>query len=181
MADALNVLSVARMRRELQIGDTDTDHDVRIEATIRDAAGYVARQTGVPVVDTREVVEATPPADRDAPLMLEARDVSAIVSVTYWAPGAALNLVRSSQVDTGTLGRLDENGASTALWPPATGWPVVVEGTSFQITLTRSVDTVPDGLVGALIMVVRHVYEGRLELTRYSSVNEFLRPYVRLA
>ena len=58
-ATALDVLSLAAAKAELQVEDTDA-FDARIEAEIGAAVDFVSRELGRPLLDLTEVSRASP-------------------------------------------------------------------------------------------------------------------------
>ena len=182
--DVLQVVTLARMKMELRIDAGGTDHDTLIEAQIAGAASWVSTHLGQPVVEEESTYPAVPvPSDHDAPIVLPVWEGATVQRIAYWSTAGALRLEADGELLPAALGRTSEHQRRTAIWPPAAGWPAVLPGSAFAVTVLRGLDLEAHrwrGIEQAIILLCRQLYQGYPMMRGDNATYALLRPFRRL-
>ena len=183
---ALDIVSLDTIKAELRLGG-DTlvtrkrfrDHDALLAGHIEAAVDFTAAQSGLPLLDRREVYAVAQPAMNDTPLIIEAMHVRRVDSVAYWTPSAPLRSSPDGEILTAALGRLvaAKGARSHAVWPPAGNWPAMRAGAPVEVTATHGVARVPPTLKSAIIVCVRQLYDGYREIRPTEAFYALIYPY----
>ena len=81
-----------------------------------------------------------------------------MTAVKYWTAAGSLRAEPNGSIAVGTLGRMVEY-FGYVIYPPAAGWPLVLDNSLIEIGVTRGQDT-PEALRAAVILCVRQFYDG---------------------
>ena len=158
MADtALDVLPLADLKQELRI-DTD-DFDSRLTRNIESAVAFVAREIGFPLIDRVESIRCWRPATTEPLCIRGERVVEEVGDVSYWTPAGELRADPDGTVAAADLGRVDIQPNRLTIYPPAAGWPEILDGSWLLVSLTRAfpADDWPD-VRHAVILTCRAFY-----------------------
>ena len=159
-ANVTDVLSLADAKLNLRVDGDDLDS--LVTEAITSAVGYIQRQTGVPLLDRPETFKLQRPSKDDDPLVLPARDVKEVTEVDYWTEAQELRQDPAGAVAVATLGRREEVGRVTVVWPPADGWPEVLDQSLMQVTVTLGYDLLEKkdrDIKNTVIVLTRHFFE----------------------
>ena len=181
-ATALDVLSLAAAKAELQVEDTDA-FNARIEAEIGAAVDFVSRELGRPLLDLTEIYECPPPAaGATYPLRIEATDATGVDHINFWTLDGELRSAPEGHILDSDLGRVLLADEQVEVWPPAAGWPDALGGSDLEVYITRAFDTEAHPSVRhAVICATRNFYNGATEIMTRNAVFHLLRPWRRLA
>ena len=177
VASATNIVSVADMKTELRIDETEFDHDLLIAAHIAAAVSWAEGTTGVPWVDRPASVAAVPPRDPKDPVPLLPFTI-AIASASFYLPGVdAINGEPSGVMSMSDFGRFDKS--TSLLWPADGGWPAAVADSEylFDITLGTDLLPTPPAIRAAVILVTRHLYDGYGAIKPGNAAFHLVAPY----
>ena len=174
-ADALDIVSLAAMKDELRIPAAETAHDTLLTSHIANAVSFVSRPLRVPLLDRAEGFRCSRPADSDTPIVLPTDGVRSVGSVRYWPVDGSLREAPGGTIDVGTLGRLVA-GSGFEVYPPADGWPLVLDNSHIEIVVTRGQDT-PEALRSAVILCVRQFYDGYRNIRPTEAFYALMTPY----
>ena len=176
---ALDVLSLADAKAQLRI--TVDDHDALITGHIEAAVAFVVKKTHSPLLDETYTTDVKRPVrDRRMVFGRGVFDITEVVSVAYWEPTQALREAPTGSIDVGDLGRLDRvyysfDVDAWHLWPPADGWPKVLDDSLIKLELKRSVTEVPPALRTAVLLAVRQLYQGFREIRMTHAMFTFMK------
>lgn len=158
--------------------------DERIVRAIEGAAIYVAKRTGRPIVTRGDTVDAVRPIDPDWPIALLGYDREEnieVVRVRYWTPAGSLRDVPDGEIPIGQLGRLASFSTEhKSLYPPAAGWPAVLDDSTIEILINTTTTNVAAGLEAAVILVARQLFEGYQEIRPTAAFHVLIEPFVRI-
>ena len=158
-AAATDILSLSQIKSELRISSTVTDQDTLLTGQIEAAASWAALRADRPWVDETTAF----PAQTDDPITLYVRDVRSVTGVDYWLPAQRRSAAPAGEVTE--FGGLEISpGRSVALLWPVDEWPDHLPSSPAVVAITRGVETVPDRVRQAMILMVRHAYNGYGEM-----------------
>ena len=181
--DALAVVSLATMKSELRIGLSETDHDILLTDLIANAVSFVSAPLRAPLLDRAEGFRCWPPADSATPIVLPTDSVRSVGSVRYWTVNSALREAPDGKIDVGTLGRLIAHRRlprGFEIYPPADGWPVVLDNSPIEIVVTRGMNT-PPALRSAVVLCVRQLYDGYRQIRPKEAFWAMIEPWRSVA
>ena len=182
-SSGVDIVSVADMKQQLRIPTGSVKHDAMIGRQIEQAASFIAAAIDRPIVAENETFEIEPAADSDGALFIPGRYVSAVSEIRYWTPAGTLRLDPDGTI--ANLGRFRAAGARGAYqWPPAGGWPETLDGSRYELDITREFDPATKAaraIAAALVVLVRQLYDGHREMRRTHAVNSLLDPYFPLS
>ena len=173
--NALDIVSLATMKDELRIPATEVDHDVLLTGQIAAAVSFVSRFLRVPLVDLAVTFRCSRPSYAAAPIVLSSAGVRSISSVKYWTAAGSLREEPNGSIAVGTLGRQVEY-CGYVIYPPAGGWPLVLDNSLIEIGVTRGQDT-PEALRAAVILCVRQFYDGYRRIRPTEAFFAMVRPF----
>lgn len=170
-ASAADIVTVAALKRALEIPAEIDEHDVLLGEEIERAIAWVSRLTSAPLIRTVETVRCLPLNGSEAPLILRHTFLSEVLQVRYWTAAGDLRGEPDGTIAAADLGRFDtaEYGVG-CLWPPADGWPVRLAGSVYHVEVAREVDPVPLDVQRAIIIAARLLYDGMTELRPTSAL-----------
>ena len=174
-ATALDIVSLATMKSELRIPAAEPDHDVLLTGQIAAAVSFVSRFLRVPLVDLAVTFRCSRPSYAAAPIVLSSAGVRSVSSVKYWTAAGSLREEPNGSIAVGTLGRMVEY-CGFAIYPPAGGWPLVLDNSLIEIGVTRGQDT-PEALRAAVILCVRQFYDGYRRIRPTEAFFALIRPF----
>ena len=123
---ALDIVTLERVKSELRIPATITDHDLIIEGQIRSAVSWVSQQTGLPLVDTVKKFYSVPRSEHE-PILLDTNFAKSIDRIDYWDMTGSLN----TQANASLSGATSIKYYYRVLHPYShqdTGWPTILDG-----------------------------------------------------
>ena len=170
---ALDIVSLATMRSELRI--PDDSHDDLLLSQINSAVSFVSLHLRVPLLDRAEEFRCSQPSHSATPIILPTNAVRSVGSVKYWTADGSLREAPDGTIAVGTLGRLVDY-MGFVIYPPADGWPVVLDNSPIEIVVTRGMTT-PAALRSAVILCVRQFYDGYREIRPNSAIYALIRPF----
>ena len=173
--DALDIVSLATMKDELRIPLAETSHDLLLSGQIAASVSFVSRFLRVPLLDRAVTFRCSRPSYAPAPLILSTDGVRSISSVKYWTLAGSLREAPNGTIAVGTLGRQVEY-CGFVIYPPAAGWPMVLDNSLIEIGVTRGQDT-PEALRAAVILCVRQFYDGSRRIRPTEAFFAMLRPF----
>ena len=173
--NALDIVSLATMKDELRIPATEVDHDVLLTGQIAAAVSFVSRFLRVPLVDLAVTFRCSRPSYAAAPIVLSSAGVRSISSVKYWTAAGSLREEPNGSIAVGTLGRQVEY-CGYVIYPPAGGWPLVLDNSLIEIGVTRGQDA-PEALRAAVILCVRQFYDGYRRIRPTEAFYAMVRPF----
>ena len=186
-ASPTDFLSVASMKSELRLPASINEHDSLIAAQIARAVSFVSERLGYPLVDRGERCLLAPPNDSTPFRYSAGRGRNSLVSrelaqIRYWATDGELRSEPDTTLALADLGRRFRFGRSHFVYPPAAGWPAVLAGSSFEVTVNAGVPAlnIPAGIVSAIVLAVRQLYDGNHEIRPNSAIDSFLAPFIPL-
>ena len=142
---ASDIVTLARMKTELRIPATITDHDLIIEGQINSAISWVSESTGHPLIDVTKNVYECPYGDE--PILISTHFAKSLTRIKYWDADGDLNSAPNMTLSGATLQNRIFGIAS--IYPPATGWPDILTGSRFEITIVEGFDiTVASEVLG---------------------------------
>ncbi len=187
---ASEILTADQAKAALRIDGTAGDDD--LAASINAAVDYCQRLAGKPFLDITESLYVPRPALADTPMRIPRRDVKSIASIQYWTasqelredPGGAV-MVGPSDPPVNTddpIGRMQETGYETLVWPPAAGWPEVLTDSCLLVSVTTGFATAGDipginGIRKAVTLMAGLYYDGIVEDAHRMAVLRLLEPY----
>ena len=174
-ANALDIVSLATMKDELRIPAAEVSHDVLLTGQIAAAVSFVSRPLRVPLLDRAEGFRCSRPSYAATPIILPTDGVRSVSSVKYWTAAGSLREAPDGTIVVGTLGRLVEY-CGFVIYPPASGWPLVLDNSHIEIVVTRGMDT-PPALRSAVVLCVRQFYDGYREIRPTEAFYALMRPY----
>ena len=174
---AISIVTLQIMKSELRIPATITDHDLIIEGQIRSAVSWVSEATGHPLVDVTKKVYVCPRGD-SAPILIETRFAKSLSSIKYWDSNGALNMEANAILGGGFLSNRVFGVAY--IYPPDNGWPEILTGSSFEITIIEGYDitVISEVLKHAVILLVRDLYTGIRDEKSDSKIYSMIRPFI---
>ena len=173
--DALDVLSLARAKSELRINLAETDHDTLLTDLIASGVSFVSAPLRAPLLDRAEGFRCFRPGDSATPIVLPTDSVRSVGSVRYWTVNGALRKAPDGMVAVGTLGRRVQHGGYV-IYPPTSGWPVVLANSLIEVVVTRGMNT-PPALRSAVALCVRQLYDGYREIRPKEAFWAMLEPW----
>ena len=173
--DALDVVSLATMKSELRIPAAETSHDVLLTGQIAAAVSFVSLHLRVPLLDRDETFRCSRPSYPAAPIVLATSGVRSVGSVLYWPVDGSLREAPGGTIAVGTLGRLVDY-MGFVIYPPADGWPLVLDNSLIEIVVTRGQDT-PEALRSAVILCVRQFYDGYRRIRPTEAFYALMQPF----
>ena len=187
MADtAVEILSLAAAKAQLDIVETDSTHDANILMAISNAVNYAVEMTGIPLLKRSEQEDIFP-RGKDAPAKVQTRDVQSVDKILYWTPTQTAREEPAGEIeDLTTLGEIRPTdtrmGWRTEIWPPQDGWP---ERSAYmphlRITYTLNWD-IPDkghSVLQAIILLTRLFFEQPERLETDFAIHALLSPHRR--
>ena len=176
-ANALDIVDLVTMKTELRIPDPGeaSEHDVLLTGQIAAAVSFVSRFLRVPLVDQDEQFYCSRPSSSSAPIILSTDGVRSVSSIKYWTVGSALREAPGGSINVNTLGRLVEY-CGYVIYPPAAGWPLILDGSVIEIVVKRGQDT-PEALRAAVILCVRQFYNGYRRIRPTEAFFAMVRPF----
>ena len=174
---ALDIVTLERVKSELRIPATITDHDLIIEGQIRSAVSWVSQQTGLPLVDTVKKFYSVPRGEHE-PILLDTNFAKSIDRIDYWDMTGSLNTQANASLSGASLSTTITGIAS--VFPPDTGWPTILDGSEFLISLTIGYDitVTSQALESAVISLVRDLYTGVSDYHNNSIVDAMITPFI---
>ena len=177
---ATDILSLEEARLQLRLDD-DVE-DSLVESAVQGAVDYCQRLAGKPFLDVATTLYLERPSLADAPMRIPRRDVKSIRTVQYWETSQELRDDPSGTVAVNDLGRRQEDGWDTLLWPPEDGWPEVLTDSVFQVGMTlgfADADSIPGiaGIRQAVRAMTTVHFEGTPEEDYRNLVLDLLQPY----
>ena len=173
--NALDIVSLATMKSELRIPAAETSHDVLLTGQIAAAVSFVSRAVRVPLLDRAEGFRCSRPTYSDIPICLPTDGVRSVGSVRYWTAGGSLREAPDGAIDVDTLGRLSAHNCFE-IYPPAAGWPLVLDKSLIEIVVTRGMTT-PPALRSAVVLCVRQLYDGYREIRPTEAFYALMAPF----
>ena len=174
-ANALDIVSLATMKSELRIPAAEVDHDTLLTGQIAAAVSFVSRFLRVPLVDLAVTFRCSRPSYAAAPIVLSSAGVRSVSSVKYWTAAGSLREAPNGTVAVGTLGR-QVDYCGFVIYPPAAGWPLVLDNSLIEIGVTRGQDA-PEALRAAVILCVRQFYDGYRRIRPTEAFYALLKPF----
>lgn len=193
MADsASSIIAIADLKVELDIGASETGHDQMITEMLNQAVALCERILGYKIIDAPVKIKTHRPLSKDDVMSIFTLEkLKSITQVQYWTSSAALRDEPDGTIAGADLGRLTSNepffsGACSEarathwVYPPITGWPNVLLNSAFEITALAGIDLTGAnmGIKRAIILTVRHFYDGYAEVRPNSAIYQFLKPYI---
>ena len=175
-ATALDVLPLATVRAELRFDNAETSQDALLTLQIEAAVDFVARDTGLPLLDTTDTVFAPPPGADDRPLCVMRRHLRDVTALHYWPPDATLQDEPTEFTRPG--GRTQTIPDGMLLYSTAP-WPDVLEGTLFRATVDVGLAAIPPSLAQAAVLAVRQLYAGYREIRPTEAFFALIAPWRR--
>ena len=175
---SLDIVSLQRAKRELEIPDVASDHDALLEDQIAAAVSWISEQVSAPLVQRRDSFRLDCPPRADEPAILRAGYVQRILRARYWSDGAALRGAPDGEItdtDLGEFVRLSD-GVSE-IWPPSDDWPERERGSPLVIETVRQVHPTPGGLVAACVVALRQLYDGVQDIRPSATMRALWAPY----
>ena len=157
-ANALDIVSLATMKSELRIPAAEVSHDILLTSQIAAAVSFVSRHLRIPLLDRDEQFYCSRPGDPTSPIVLSTAGVRSVSSVKYWTAAGTLREEPDGLIVVTTLGRMVEY-CGFVIYPPAAGWPLILDDSVIEIVVKRGQDT-PEALRSAVILCVRQFYDG---------------------
>ena len=173
--NALDIASLATMKSELRIPAAETAHDTLLTSHIANAVSFVSRPLRVPLLDRAEGFRCSRPTNSDTPIVLPTDGVRSVGSVRYWTADGSLREAPAGTIDVGTLGRMVA-GRGFVIYPPADGWPLVLDNSLIEIVVTRGMTT-PPALRSAVVLCVRQFYDGYREIRPTEAFYALIEPW----
>ena len=173
--NALDIVSLATMKSELRI-ENETAHDILLTGQIASAVSFVSAPLRAPLLDRAEGFRCWRPSDPKHPIVIPTTNVRRVSSLQYWATDGNLGAYPSGSIDVSTLGRLQQSEGGFAIYPPVTGWPVVLDNSLIEIVLIRGLTT-PPALRSAVMLCVRQLYDGYREIRSTEAFWAMLEPW----
>ena len=173
--NALDIVSLATMKSELRIELVETSHDTLLTGLIANAVSFVSRPLRVPLLDRAEGFRCSRPSDSATPIVLPTDGVRSVGSIRYWTATGSLRESPNGTIAVGTLGRLVARFGFD-IYPPADGWPVVLDNSLIEIVVTRGMDT-PAALRSAVVLCVRQLYDGYREIRPTEAFDAMIAPW----
>ena len=161
-AHALDIVSLATMKSELRIPSPGIEHDVLLTGQIAAAVSFVSNSLRIPLLDRSEGFRCSRPSYAHTPIILPTDGVLGVGSIKYWTAAGSLREAPDGTIAVGTLGRLVEY-SGFVIYPPAAGWPEVLDNSLIEIVVTRGMTT-PPALRSAVVLCVRQFYDGYREI-----------------
>ena len=174
-SNELDIVSLATMKDELRIPAAEVSHDGLLTGQIAAAVSFVSRHLRVPLLDRTEDFRCSRPSYAATPIILPTVGVRSVNSVKYWTPTGSLREDPGGTIAVATLGRL-VNYCGFVIYPPADGWPLVLDNSHIEIVVTRGMDT-PPALRSAVVLCVRQFYDGYREIRPTQAFYALMRPY----
>ena len=174
-ADALDIVSLDAMKSELRIPATEADHDTLLTGQIAAAVSFVSRHLRVPLLDRDETFRCSRPSYAAAPIVLATAGVRSVSSIKYWTAAGTLREEPDGLIVVTTLGRMVEY-CGFVIYPPAAGWPLILDDSVIEIVVTRGQDT-PEALRAAVILCVRQFYDGYRRIRPTEAFYALMQPY----
>ena len=189
---ALDILPLATAKGALRIDDDAGDAD--LTASINAAVDYCQRLAGKPFLDVTEKLYIARPALSDSPMRIPRRYVRSISGIAYWEktqklrdePSGTVLLAYAAPENPADgedpIGRMQEDGYDTLVWPPAAGWPEVLTDSAFLVTVVLGFEAAADipgidGIRKAVTLQAGVYYDGIVEDTHRKAVLRLLKPY----
>ena len=173
--NALDIVSLATMKDELRIPVAETSHDVLLTGQIAGAVSFVSRYLRSPLLDRSEVFGCSRPSYSGTPIILPTVGVRSVGSIRYWTTDGSLREAPDGTIAVDTLGRLVEY-SGFVIYPPADGWPLVLDNSHIEIVVTRGIDT-PPALRSAVVLCVRQLYDGYRDIRPTQAFYALMRPW----
>ena len=179
---ATDWLSLDRAKLELRVAAGNDDHDDLIVGHIEAAVDHVERETGLPLIDRTDTLRVCASGKDPMELgwLVAAKEAKA---VRYWSGPEVQRLPPDEEVPVASLGALRAKrpaagwAKETFLYPPAAGWPKVVEE-MFEVEVVRGLHpALHPSLSQAVALLTRDFYEGFEMAKRPSAVGRLLHPY----
>lgn len=186
---ALEVLSLADARAQLDILESETEQDSLIESAIISAVNYVMEMTGIPLIE-KTLTWLTCPKDNQEPIILPYRDVKSIEHIKYWQPGQYKGEAPAGEIaDLQSLGErrevqdVDEVGWVTQVWPSADGWPSErlsdLNGFRVEFKIGWEIPEQGHDIRHAIILIMRQFFEQPEDMSSMETVKMMLLPHAR--
>ena len=184
MASGANdIVTLERMKTELRIPATITDHDLIIEGQIKSAISWVSEATGHPLIDITKKIYDCPYGA--SPILISTHFAKSLSGIKYWDSDGSLNAGPNATLTGSYLTNRILGIAS--VYPPDEGWPDILAGSLFEITLIEGYDITSESeaLEHGVILLVRDLYTGvrdeRTDSIIYSIIDPFIRYTYRTA
>ena len=163
---ATDILSLARLKRELRVPSTDTSRDTMLTEQIKSSASWVEDYEGAVYVDRTFTVWSAFEGKYE-PLELERNRLRTISKVRYWEPDQSLNEAPAGE--TLEWGRYEQHPGYeylSRLWPPDAGWPDTIDVPVVHMLIDGviGIDIIPDRIPQAMILFCRHLFNGYGEM-----------------
>ena len=177
--DALDVLSLEMVKSELRIGLAETDHDILLTDLTANAVSFVSKYLPAPLLDRAEGFRCFRPGD-SAPIVLPTTNVRSVVTIRFWTvSGGSLDAAPDGMIPVSSLGRRVQHGGYV-IYPPTSGWPVVLDNSLIEVVVTRGMNT-PPALRSAVVLCVRQLYDGYREIRPREAFWAMLEPWRDIA
>ena len=188
-----SILSLADARIQLRVDQVDAEVDAAVTAAIEDAMAWVALRSGIPLIDRERMFVVDPPVSPLLPIVIPSQDVKGITRVAYWSStSGTLRADPDGAWGSGAdddpltdLGRLDKLSAAdaTLLYPPAAGWPTVLNYSQFLITADVGYTLVAAGVDPvrrAVIVAARAFFENTTSEAARRALDSIIGPITRV-
>ena len=118
----------------------ETDRD-DLDESLKSARGAaidrVERDLDTALI-AEEVVILAPRPDDGAPILIPFADVSGVVEIRFFQASQAHTAeAPAGVIQEAALGRFDSDGLLPILYPPAAGWPEIIEGSALRVKVKR--------------------------------------------
>ena len=125
---------------------------------------YISGLGGTPPDETR-IAQVSPVAGAE-PLSFAASGLKSVTAVKFWTPAGALRSDPDGTIGALDLGRLVVGATESSIYPPLSGWPMVLADSLMRIVYLRHGTASGDiaAFRGALVCYIRHVYDGFREV-----------------
>ena len=190
-ATALDVLSLARLKHELRIEEDEDSQDTLLTGQIMASVSHVEQSITVPLLDRTETLYILRPS-HERPTFLRATYIKQVSAVRYWTSDGELRSDPDGVIEVENLGRQRSEHVNATpyglrhhvalgrwVWPPDGGWPESLSGSCFEFDITRglNITAVEEGLVQAVILCCRQLYDGREEIKPTTAYKQFIKPW----
>ena len=168
VADAETLLPLDDLKRFLFIETDRDDLDGSLQLARSAAIAHVERDLDTTLIAEEVVVPAPRPRD-GVPIYFPWPDVSAVSEITYYRASQASTAEEpAGRIQQAELGRFENLCGLPILYPPASGWPEVIEGSALRVKLKRdaypSAEKMPADVRALVAAEARRIFEGRDDL-----------------
>lgn len=159
-----DILTLDQIKAELRIPPGVTSQDALLQSQIDAAIAFISQEQPAPLIDETVTIQVHP-VTGNCPLLFAAVGLKSITGINYWTPAASLRDAPDGTIAGADLGRVVADRRRPSVYPPASGWPVALDGSRFEVVFVRGIE---DALIpayrGTCITFCRHVYDGFREV-----------------